>query len=255
MVRSIRFWGEAFSVIEGTPVQGYQPTPFGRCLLDQDTGIDPYLEDRNSLWLLHWKITTSANLAAWNVAFLDTQDHQFTRKRFLEMVYLRGRRLNKELAESTVKQHSDIFLHTYASMNHHYDAQLLDEVIGSPFQELGLFKRSAADFKDDLFTFDIGPRRGLAVTAFLYALLDYWQQCATTSKSLSLKEIMFGRLSPGAVFKLSEDDVLQYLDIVEDVTDGHLQFVDSADVRSLHLRRETNPSSLKTRLGFDEQRE
>ncbi|SPF48169.1 conserved hypothetical protein [Syntrophobacter sp. SbD1] len=254
MVRSIRFWGEAFSLMEGTPTQGYHPTAFSRCLLNEHTGLDPYLEDRNSLWLLHWKIATNANLAAWNVALQDIQDHQFTRKRFLELVYLRGRRGNKELAESTIKQHTDIFLHTYASMNHHYDAQMLDEVIGSPLQELGLLKRSVTDVKDDIFIFDIGPKRGLTTKTFLYALLDYWEKCSSSSKTLSLKEIMFGRLGPGAVFKLSEFDVLQYLDIVEDITDGYLQFLDSADVRSLHMRRETDPSSLKIRLGFDETR-
>lgn len=252
MVRSIRFWGEAFSLMEGTPTQGYHPTGFGRCLLNEHKGLDPYLEDRNSLWLLHWKIATKANLSAWNVAFQDIQDHQFTRKRFLELVYLRGRRCNKELAESTIKQHTDIFLHTYASMNHHYDAQMLDEVIGSPLQELGLLKRSATDVKDDIFMFDIGPKRGLTTKTFLYALLDHWEQCDPSSKTFSLKEITFGRLGPGAVFKLSEYDVLQYFDVVEDITDGHLQFLDSADVRSLHMRRETDPSSLKIRLGFDE---
>ncbi len=252
MVRSIRFWGEAFSLMEGTPTQGYRPTAFGRCLLNEHAGLDPYLEDRNSLWLLHWKIATNANLAAWNVAFQEIQEHQFTRKRFFELVDLRGRRGNKELAESTIKQHTDIFFHTYAVMNQHYDAQSLDEVIGSPLQELGLLKRSVTEVRDDIFIFDLGPKRSLTAKTFLYALLDFWEQCAPSSKTLSLKEIMFGRLGPGAVFKLSEYDVLQYFDIVEDITEGHLQFLDTADVRSIHIRRETDPSSLKIRLGFNE---
>jgi hypothetical protein len=252
MVRSIRFWGEAFSLIEGSPTQGYHPTAFGRCLLDERTGLDPYLEDRDSLWLLHWKITANADLAAWNVAFQDIQDHQFAKKRFFELVYLRGHRANKELAESTIRQHSDIFLNTYAFMNHHYDAQMLDETLGSPLQELALLKKSATDVRDDVFLFDIGPKRGLSSQVFVYALLDYWEQVAAADKTLSLKKVMFGGLSPGAVFKLGEYDVLQYLDEVENLTDGLIQFLDGADVRSLHMNRDADPRSLKFRLGFDE---
>ncbi len=252
MVRSIRFWGEAFSLMEGTPTQGYRPTAFGRCLLDEESGIDPYLEDRNSLWLLHWKITTGANLAAWNVGFQDLQDHQFTKNRFYELVKLRGRRINKELAESTIKQHTDIFLGTYASMNQHYEALVLDESMGSPFQELGLLKKSLTDVKDEIFLFNIGQKRGLNGKAFLYALLDYWEQRAPNSKTLSLKEIMFGKCCPGTVFRLSEYDVIEYLDSIEEITEGQMQFMDSADARSVHMLRDSDPRTVKDRLGFHE---
>jgi hypothetical protein len=254
MVRSIRFWGEAFSLMEGSPTQGYQPTPFGRYLLDEGLGHDPYLEDRASLWLLHWQITTGANLAAWNVAFQDMQDHQFTRKRFTELLQLRGRRTNKELVESTIKQHSDIFFNTYVSVNHHYDTQVLEETLGCPLQELGLVKKSATDAKDDLFLFDVGPKRGLTGRVFIYALLDHWEYTASTARTLSLRAVTFGRRSPGAVFKLSEYDVLLYLDEAESLTEGHVQFLDGADVRSLSMRSDTDLKSLKVRLGFDESR-
>jgi hypothetical protein len=254
MVRSLRFWGEAFSLMEGSPTQGYLPTAFGRCLLDEEAGVDPYLEDRDSLWLLHWKITINANMAAWNVAFQDIQDHQFTKKRFSELIHLRGRRTNKDLVESTVKQHADIFFNTYASMNHHYDAQILEETLGCPLQEMGLVKKSATEVKDDLFLFDTGPKRGLTNKVFLYALFDYWEQYAPASKTLSLKEILFGKFSPGAVFKLSEYAVLQYLDTADLATDGCVQFTDGVDVRSLHMRGDKEPKSLKARLGFDESR-
>lgn len=252
MVRSIRFWGEAFGLLEGTPTHGYRPTGFGRCLLDEGVGIDPYLEDRASLWLLHWKITVCANLAAWNVAFHDMQDHVFTRRRFSELVQLRGRRTNKELVDTTIKQHTDIFFNTYTSADHGKDAQVPEDTLGCPLQELGLVKRSATETKEDVFMFDIGTKRGLEGKVFFYALLDHWGHVAPAGKTLPLKEIMFGTLSPGAVFKLSEDNVLRYLDEVEAVTDGFIQFVDSADVRSLHIRGGVDLDSIKVRLGFDE---
>lgn len=50
MVRSIRYWCQAFKLLEAD-----QPTEFGIQLLG-DAGWDSFLEDPASLWLLHWKL-------------------------------------------------------------------------------------------------------------------------------------------------------------------------------------------------------
>lgn len=44
MVRSIRFWCQAFKIIEADRTGSVKPTPFGDMLLGQK-GWDPYLED------------------------------------------------------------------------------------------------------------------------------------------------------------------------------------------------------------------
>src|SRR4051794_23239788 len=61
MVRSIRFWALATSVLEEVPkTRGVElrPTQFGKSLFGEQ-GFDPFLEDAASLWLLHWRITTN----------------------------------------------------------------------------------------------------------------------------------------------------------------------------------------------------
>ncbi len=64
MVRSIRYWCEAFKLLEDD-----QPTIFGEALLG-DQGWDAYLEDPASLWLLHWKLLETPCLAsAWWFTF------------------------------------------------------------------------------------------------------------------------------------------------------------------------------------------
>src|ERR1700759_2164259 len=54
MVKSIRFWVQAFSVAQ--PSQngpGLSVTDFGHQLFGEQ-GYDPFLEDIQTLWLLHW---------------------------------------------------------------------------------------------------------------------------------------------------------------------------------------------------------
>src|SRR5258708_3080919 len=53
MVRSIRFWGDAFGLTESTG-RVITFTEFARQLLDPKRGRDPYLADTGSLWRLHW---------------------------------------------------------------------------------------------------------------------------------------------------------------------------------------------------------
>jgi hypothetical protein len=68
MVRAIRFWVQASGIAEPRSEGGYQITPFGQSLLDEKRGWDPYLEDRNTLWLIHWKLASHVNepLFAWD---------------------------------------------------------------------------------------------------------------------------------------------------------------------------------------------
>ena len=63
MVRSIRHWCLTAGIIEPSKAgesgeaAALRPTEFGRLLLSDD-GLDPYLEDPATLWLLHWQIAT-----------------------------------------------------------------------------------------------------------------------------------------------------------------------------------------------------
>jgi hypothetical protein len=60
MVRSIRHWCLAAGVIAENKDAGpkLRSTEFGRLLL-ADGGLDPYLEDPATLWLLHWRIASN----------------------------------------------------------------------------------------------------------------------------------------------------------------------------------------------------
>ena len=67
MVNAIRYWAQAFKVLEDVPepfrprVSLLRPSPFGEALLSED-GWDPYLEDAGSLWLLHWQLLRPPSL-------------------------------------------------------------------------------------------------------------------------------------------------------------------------------------------------
>ena len=62
MVRPIRHWALTARVIDSAPndprgLRGQHVTPLGAMLFGPE-GVDPYLEDVQTLWLIHWLITT-----------------------------------------------------------------------------------------------------------------------------------------------------------------------------------------------------
>ena len=112
MIKSIRFWGEAFGL---TRTQGREVkvTEFARMLLDTREGLDPYLETPDALWRLHWILTVHGGLGAWAVAFLETHDREITHERFVAAVRTRASQTRRTITSRTASNHVDIFLRTY----------------------------------------------------------------------------------------------------------------------------------------------
>src|ERR1017187_670580 len=59
MVRSIRFWSLATAIASvAGKGEGHVLTDFGLALFGK-RGYDPFLEDRRTLWLIHWNLSTN----------------------------------------------------------------------------------------------------------------------------------------------------------------------------------------------------
>ena len=68
MVRSIRFWSLASGMTRVAPKsRGLSLTKLGSLLLGE-RGLDPFLEDIRTLWLIHWNLATNMEnpLLAWD---------------------------------------------------------------------------------------------------------------------------------------------------------------------------------------------
>ena len=203
MVRSIRFWAEAFGVAHGGRTGQYWLTEFGSKLMHPETGTDPFLEDHASLWLLHWRITTDGRLGAWSVAFDEYIDLELERGEFEALVGQRTARNPRQASASTIRQHCDIFLKTYAdrtvALRNESEAE---ESLGAPWQELRLFNLSTRSGRG-FIRFNRGPKRALTCEVFAKALWEFWQKMSPTSVGLPLLSLAGEKGSPGRAFKLT----------------------------------------------------
>lgn len=209
MVKAIRFWGQAFGLLQVERGLASN-TELARRLLDTDAGIDPYLEDPGSLWRLHWIVTAHAGLGAWVTTFLELQDAQITRDRLIDVVRNRAVAAGRSVTQRTATAHADMLLRTYDWAR--FEASIPGEdASGCPFQELQLIETSAVNGQT-LVSVKRGPKPQLDVSAFAFAVNDYWQGTAPGSRSLSVRSLLVDRRSPGVVYRLDEGSLLASLE-------------------------------------------
>ncbi len=200
MVESIRYWVELIGVIESGA-----PSEFGTKLLDEKTGWDPYLEDNNSYWLLHWKLNTNPEFVhSGMILYSHLRKPEFN-KRDVEDAAIRLLDIHgkKRPADSILAKDIDCYLRMYAGTRVPARKQK-DEQIGSPFQELSLIQ-SVND--SDLYSFNIGSKSNLAPEIIGYALWDYMNR--QKKIAITINEALYREYSPGQLFMLDENSIVE----------------------------------------------
>lgn len=77
MVASIHYWLQASRLADRGP-GGMQPTAIGTAVFAED-GLDPYLEDEATLWLVHWLLATNGEQATvWRWFFNHFHQPEFS---------------------------------------------------------------------------------------------------------------------------------------------------------------------------------
>ncbi|GBO85529.1 hypothetical protein A6779_16030 [Marinobacter adhaerens] len=226
MVASMRHWATVAGIIEEpTGANQVKTTQLGQ-LLFGDGGLDPYLENPNSLWLIHWKLATEwKKKTTWYWAFSHYSAVTFERDKFVE----RLQRDWPKAAKATVKNDVACFLRTYAVQPSSSKAGR-DDSLECPLTELGLIKPVS---KRDEFRFVRGQKTTLGNGTFVYALLEFWKEFSPTSSTLSFEAIAHEPGSPGRLFLLDENDVADRLFNIDSVAGHALRWSETAGLKQV----------------------
>ncbi|BCO83699.1 DUF4007 family protein [Mycobacterium sp. 5-140-3-2] len=259
MVEAIRFWSFATKVIARRPHPDrprqsvYTPTHIGRALLDERCGFDPYLEDPATLWILHWQaISARSVLPVWRLAFNDFGAVEFTDAELLQFC-------TDEIAATTwsqpmtssLQKDVDCLLRMY-SRRETQGRQILDDLLDSPFRELGLIRPSPGP-KKNAYRMVIGSKPTLSATAITYACLDYLCRGGDGSRTISLARLTADPGSPGRIMKLAEQDIADAIDESASVV-GHLGLARPAGSRQMTISTSPGDVALEVLAARREQK-
>ena len=245
MVRSMRFWVWATGI--ASPAKGgMQLTDFGRSLLLGRRALDPYLEDNQTLWLLHWKLATHINepIFAWDFLFNYWQHPEITPSHAIRSFEARADSLGRKLSRATLKQHFEVFLHTYVPTQTSKQS-LLEDNLDSPFVEIQLLEKTSKRHvpngngetrTEPVYRFQRRRKSEIGIALFLYCLNEFWSLRLPDEQTSSLSELAHGYLSPGQVFKMPEGEIRERLDDLEEYSRGAFGFQDSANLQQVQRK-------------------
>lgn len=212
MVEALRCWIEAYGVAERSR-HGWRLTPTGAAIFGRG-GHDRFLEDVQTLWWMHWTISTRrvGRFFAWELLINRWAEPTFSPSLVVSAFLNEAERTRRRLSPVSARQHFDVWLHSYLPGRSGRGEESLD----SPMTALALVRPAGErDLggvrREPVYCFDRGPKPSLGEATFVYALTDWWDRQYGDEETAPLREIAFGRSSPGQVFRLSEHEVRERL--------------------------------------------
>jgi hypothetical protein len=213
MVRAIRYWGEASTLLKEVKppkerLTAASPTRRGDALLAPDAGADPYLELTGSLWLLHWWMLQPAPHSmvplAW-YAFNVFRPQEFNASDLEQSFFeecLKGLGEWKP-AQNTLVRDSSCFLRTYVATA----ASQIDDTLDAPLRQLGLLGVVPGQKRRFRFQSPVW----IAPEVVLYCCADYLINIQHRASTVTLARLLQEVNSPGRVLKMREDQLIRAL--------------------------------------------
>ena len=244
MVESIRHWCQVAQLIEASPDTGknasrcIQPTTIARKLL-LDEGWDPFLEDDASLWLIHWLIATNPLIGtAWQLLFSRYNRPDFTRREVTNYVRDFIAKEGMKLSDKVIARDVDCLIRTYVAGTGSKKQVVIEESFACPLLQLNLIQPSP---DGDLYRFAIGPKPSLPAPVFAYALSEHFGSRENRIETMSIQECLYGEASPGQVFKLDENSLIEYVEELEDTMGGSIILDETAGLKQIYRRQSFDP--------------
>jgi hypothetical protein len=249
MLKSLRFWVEVVGLAtpkdRGTRLE---LTEFARLIFDKK-GFDPFLEDDQTLWLIHWQLSSHTHkpLFAWDFLLNRWPHAEISREPVLLAFAKQAEETNGRLHARTLRNHLDIFLRTYiAGKPGKRDCQ--EDNLDSPLVQLRLLERVGervsreSGRREPVYAFRREPKPEISSRLFAYAVQDFWSKRHPNEGTLSLDQLLYGHGSPGQVFKLPDWAIRERLAKLGEASQGEFEYQESAALQQLRRRQDSNTS-------------
>ena len=227
MVESIKYWCQQTGLIEDADVAGtMRLTDLGRFLFGdgKKAGVDPYLEDDASLWLLHYKMVVDASESTWSIVFNHYNKPEFRKDEMTSFIVRRLSDKGQNISDKTLERDVDCFIRTYAGTRSAGGEESFD----SPFLALRLIQ-STSDA--GLYRLNIGKKHNLPDALIGYAILRYMESIGELN--VSLVRLLFDPKSPGQVFKLNQGALVDAVLSLGDDRRSKLAYSDTAGLATV----------------------
>lgn len=241
MVAAIRFWLRATRAIHPTKPE---PTELGCLIFDQEAGLDPYLEDEATIWLIHWLLATNSELSTSFFWFFNHfHKPEFTSQELTTALvdFVQESVDPKKRASQTTLKNDAQLIHRMYTQSKGNSRMPLEDALDSPLSLLRLMSQTAGGRS---FQSKPDSRPGLPIAIFGFAISQLI--LARQSKALPIEELMYSRsgyVAPGAVFRLTESDLIAKLEQLASYVPNQFEIRETAGLHQFYQIGDIDPQA------------
>lgn len=200
MVKSIRYWMQAFGLINESQKEGTVLTPLGEVICVEDA----FFEDVFTLWVLHSNLVKNIEKSTvWYMLFNRCTAEEFNKSEIFKLIKMELFKYigSNKVPERSIKDDIDVLLNMYTKKNIKNDDPEDKNV--SPFATLGLIKKEEEKY------YRLQPNlKKINEWVILYEL-----SCMFVKKEyISIDSISVSEKSLGSIYNLSRVTINEYLD-------------------------------------------
>lgn len=200
MVKSIRYWMQAFELIDESQKTGVKLSQLGEVICAEDI----FFEDVFTLWVLHSNLVKNIGKSTvWYMFFNKCSAEEFNKIDIFNLIRMELFKFigNSSAPDGSIKDDIDVMLNMYTKGNKKKDDPEDKNI--SPFATLGLIKK-----EDDKY-FRMQPDlRKINEWVILYELSCMFEN----KEAISIDAISIGEKSLGSIYNLSRVTINGYLD-------------------------------------------
>lgn len=223
MIKSLSHWLKVLGLIKDD-----QLTELGQVILDND----PYLENSDILWILHWNLVKNKEKTTlYNLFFNKIYLYRFTKEDISKHINIWLDNNSILLSQNTLNSDVDVFLKMYSNTS-------TDDINMSLLSDLNIFTKAK-----DKYILNINSTIKISDNVFVYILNDYIDMFKN-SNSISIDDIQRGELSIQKSLCMSENTLFSKINKLSNITDGKMSYSEASGIRQIYISDSFNSSTL-----------
>lgn len=223
MVASIRFWLRAFGLTKSEELQ-----PIASYIFDSANGVDPYMEDLNTLWVAHFLLVSSKVASLYYLLFVDFQREKKEFRRDELQTFIKRKCSTPEQKnvynENTIRKDIGVLLKNYVAPS---DLKTIED-----FSALLIGLGSIFSKGHNIYSFKTHEKKDVAPEVILFALIRVKGEDSTVSFDELLKLSL--------IFGLPMTTFIEIIRDLETIFPDTIVFTDNSGIKNVHFIRGIN---------------
>lgn len=234
MVASISYWLKAFGIRE----ESNKFSELADHLFNEKKGVDRYIENIATVWLLHYSLIKTNKASIYNIFFNHFRKSrtEFTREHLLNFIKrLLQDESQKNINENTITADISVFIRNYLKPAYKATKIDVEEDFSSLMIDLDLmshFESENAEGKSvDWYRVQSKSQYDLPNEVVLFSILENY----TSVKSISFSELLTGNNSPGLIFCLTDEGLYTKIENMSKKYKG-ITYTETAGIREVQIK-------------------